>query len=99
MVDILKVREKIQEFIEDSEEIFLKIAAMKNLSKIYNPNREKDGDFLSCFKIMQEYINSLNISAIKNLQIFQESGVTPALFFSATSSDKSESYTILMSYR
>ena len=96
MVDILKVREKIQEFIEDSEEVFLKIAAMKNLSKIYNPNWEKDGDFLSCFKIMEEYINSLNIPAIKNLQIFQESSVTPALFFSATSSDVKESYTILM---
>jgi acetylornithine deacetylase/succinyl-diaminopimelate desuccinylase-like protein len=59
---------------------------------MYNPNWETDGDFISCFNIMKDYINSQNISSIKNLQIFQEEGVTPSLFFSAPSND---SYTIL----
>ena len=86
------VYQKSLEFIQDCEKTFLKLASYKNLSPIYNPNWETDGDFISCFNTMIEYINSLNISSIKNLQIFQEKGVTPALFFSASSND---SYTIL----
>ena len=87
-----EVYPKSIEFIQECQNTFLKLASFKNLSPIYNPNWETDGDFISCFNIMIDYINSQNISSIKNLQIFQEKGVTPSLFFSASSSD---SYTIL----
>ena len=83
------------EFIGECQQTFLKIASFKNLSPKYNPNWETDGDFISCFNIMKDYINSLDISGIKNLQIFQESGVTPSLFFSV-SSNVEDSYTILI---
>ena len=87
-----EVYPKSIEFIQECQNTFLKLASFKNLSPIYNPNWETDGDFISCFNIMIDYINSQNISSIKNLQIFQEKGVTPSLFFSASSND---SYTIL----
>lgn len=92
MSKMSEVYEKSVEFIQECQETFLKLASFKNLSPMYNPNWETDGDFISCFNIMKDYINSQNISSIKNLQIFQEEGVTPSLFFSAPSND---SYTIL----
>jgi acetylornithine deacetylase/succinyl-diaminopimelate desuccinylase-like protein len=92
MSKMSEVYEKSIEFIQECQETFLKLASFKNLSPMYNPNWETDGDFISCFNIMKDYINSQNISSIKNLQIFQEEGVTPSLFFSAPSND---SYTIL----
>ena len=92
MEDVYK---KNLEYIQECQQMFLKIAAYKNLSPIYNPNWETDGDFISCFNQMKDYINSQNISGIKNVQIFQEAGVTPSLFFSVSSNDEKESYTIL----
>lgn len=74
---------------------FLNIAAMKNLSPIYNPNWEADGDLLNCLTYMKEYIEKQQIPNIENLQIFQESGVTPSLFFLAKNPDLQENYTIL----
>ena len=56
---------------------------MKNLSPIYNPNWEADGDLFNCFNYLKDYITSLALKNIENLQIFEESGVTPALFFTA----------------
>ena len=96
MADMQEVYPKIMKFIQETQETFLKLAAMKNLSPIYNKNWETDGDFISCFNQMKDFITSQNISDLKNLQIFQESGVTPSLFFSIPSSNKSESYTILL---
>ena len=96
MADMKEVFPKIMEFIQETQGTFLKLAAMKNLSPIYNKNWEADGDFISCFNQMKDFITSQNISDLKNLQIFQESGVTPSLFFSIPSSNKSESYTILL---
>ena len=90
-----KVFEKNLEYIRECQEMFLKLASFKNLSPIYNPNWESDGDFISCFNLMKDYINSQNISGIKNLQIFQQAGTTPSLFFSVSSNDEKESYTIL----
>ena len=92
MSKMSNVYPKSLEFIQDCQKTFLKLASYKNLSPIYNPNWEADGDFISCFNTMIEYINSLNISSIKNLQIFKENGRTPCLFFTSSSND---SYTIL----
>ena len=91
-----KVYQKNIEYIQEFQQMFLKIASFKNLSPIYNPNWETDGDFISCFNQMKDYINSQNISGIKNLQIFQQAGKTPALFFTVSPSDEKESYTILI---
>lgn len=91
-----KVYKKNLEYIQECQQMFLKLASFKNLSPIYNPNWETDGDFISCFNLMKDYINSQNISGIKNLQIFQQSGITPSLFFSVSSNDEKESYTILL---
>ena len=95
MSKMQEVFAKNLEFIEECQKTFLKLASFKNLSPKYNPNWEADGDFISCFNIMKDYINSQNISGIKDLQIFQEPGVTPSLFFSV-SSNIEESYTILI---
>ena len=91
-----KVYQKNIEYIQEFQQMFLKLASFKNLSPIYNPNWETDGDFISCFNQMKDYINSQNISGIKNLQIFQQAGKTPALFFTVSASDEKESYTILI---
>lgn len=96
MADMNEVFPKITAFIDDCVNTFLKFAAMKNTSPIYNKNWEADGDLLSCFNQMKEYISSLAISDLKNLQIFQEKGITPSLFFSVPSSNQGESYTILL---
>ena len=76
---------------------FLEIAAMKNLSPIYNKNWEEDGDLLKCLNILKDYIQEQEISNIENLQILQESGITPALFFTVPNPDltEEENYTIL----
>ena len=68
---------------------------MKNLSPIYNPNWEADGDLFNCFNYLKDYITSLALKNIENLQIFEESGVTPALFFTAPNPDLQEKYTVL----
>ena len=96
MVDIQKVFQCILEYVQECTDTYLKLAAMKNLSPIYNKNWESDGDFLTSFNIMKDYISSLNISSIKNLQIFQEKGITPSLFFSVSPTYSYETYTILI---
>ena len=96
MSDIMnEVFPRMFEFIDNSTPNFLKIASMKNLSPVYNPNWEADGDLLSCLAYMKEYITSQEISSINNLQIFQEKNITPALFFTVSPTDKEETYTIL----
>ena len=96
MSDIMDdVFPKMFEFIDDSTQDFLKIAAMKNLSPVYNPNWETDGDLLSCLTYMKNYITSKDISTIENLQIFQDKNITPSLFFTVAPSDEKETYTIL----
>ena len=95
MSSMQDVYKKALEYIQECQPTFLKLASLKNESPIYNPNWESDGDFITCFNLMKDYINSQNISGLKNLQIFQENGVTPSLFFSIPSTDITESYTIL----
>ena len=85
----------IHNFFDNCLEAYKKIVSMKNLSPIYNQNWEKDGDLLKCFEYMKDYISQLGIKNIQNLQILQESGVTPALFFNAPNPDLTENYTIL----
>lgn len=96
MADIKKVYNKISDFIDSCQTTFLNFAAMKNLSPIYNENWESDGDLLSCFNQMKDYINTLGITGLDNLQIFQDKGVTPSLFFTVPSDDSTETYTILL---
>lgn len=95
MADIQVVYNKVTEFLQTIDETVLKLAGMKNLSPIYNKNWETDGDFMTCFKIMSNYISGLSIKGLDNLQIFEEKGITPALFFSVSSSTKNDPYTIL----
>ena len=71
----------VHDFYDNCLQDYLHIAAMKNESPIYNPNWEKDGELLECLKYMKDYIEQQEISNIENLQIFQEKGITPALFF------------------
>lgn len=85
----------VHNFIDNCRQDFLKIAGMKNLSPIYNPNWEADGDLLNCFTYLKDYITSLSLKNIENLEIFQEPGVTPALFFTAPNPDLQEKYTVL----
>ena len=85
----------VHNFFDSCLSTFLKIAAMKNLSPIYNANWEKDGDLLNCLEYMKNYVSQQEIKNIKNLQVFQESGVTPALFFTAPNPDLTDNYTIL----
>ena len=85
----------IHNFFDNCLEAYKKIVSMKNLSPIYNQNWEKDGDLLKCFEYMKDYISQLGIKNIQNLQILQESGVTPALFFNTPNPDLTENYTIL----
>ena len=96
MADIQEVFQCIVEYVQECSETFLKFAAMKNLSPKYNSNWESDGELLSCLNLMKDYISSQNISSIKDLQIFQEKGVTPSLFFSVSPKYSDETYTILM---
>jgi acetylornithine deacetylase/succinyl-diaminopimelate desuccinylase-like protein len=96
MSDLQKVLPIIGEFVQECTQTFLQFAAMKNLSPKYNKNWEKDGELLTCLNSMKDYISSQNISSIKNLQIFQENGVTPSLFFSVSPSSSTETYTILL---
>ena len=93
--DYTKVYDSVHNYYDDCCQDFLKIAAMKNLSPIYNQNWETDGDLLNCLTFMKEYIESQNLPNIENLQIFQKSGVTPALFFLAKNPNLKENYTIL----
>ena len=96
MSDIMdQVFPKMFEFFDICTPDYLKIASMKNLSPVYNPNWELDGDLLSCLTYIKEYITSQKISSIGNLTIFQEKDVTPSLFFTASPSDEEETYTIL----
>ena len=85
----------IHNFYDNCLNDYKKIVSMKNLSPIYNPNWEKDGDLIECLKYMKDYISKQEIKNIENLQILQESGVTPALFFTAPNPDLTENYTIL----
>ena len=85
----------VHNFFDDCCQNFLEIAAMKNESPIYNPNWEKDGDLLKCFQIMKDYITDIGITDLENLQIFQESGITPALFFSVPNKNLNPGYTVL----
>ena len=85
----------IHNFFDDCCSKFLEIAAMKNESPIFNPNWETDGDFLKCFQIIKDYITELEVKDIENLQIFQESGITPALFFSVPNKTSTPNYTVL----
>ena len=85
----------VHNFFENCIKDFLKIAAMKNLSPIYNPNWETDGDLLNCLNYLKEYVSSQGIKNIENLQVFQEPGVTPALFFTAPNPDVVSNYNIL----
>ena len=96
MADINKVYTKISDFIDSCQTTFLNLAAMKNLSPIYNDNWEADGDLLSCFNQMVDYINTVGITRLDNLQIFQDKGITPSLFFTVPSDDSTETYTILL---
>ena len=85
----------VHDFYDNCLQDFLNIAAKKNLSPIYNSEWEKDGELLECFNYMKDYITQQEISNIENLQIFQESGVTPALFFDVPNPDLEEKYTVL----
>ena len=95
-IDIDKVYSKISDFIDSCQATFLNLAAMKNLSPIYNDNWETDGDLLSCFNQMVDYINTIGITGLENLTIFQDKGVTPSLFFTVPSNVSGETYTILL---
>ena len=85
----------IHNFFDNCFSDFLNIAARKNLSPIYNPIWEADGELLSCLEYLKNYISQQEIKNIKDLQIFQESGVTPALFFTAPNPNLTQNYTIL----
>ena len=85
----------VHDFYDNCLQDFLHIAAMKNLSPIYNPNWETDGELLECFKYMKDYISKQEIANIENLQIFQDKGVTPALFFDVPNPNLEEKYTVL----
>lgn len=96
MSDIMnEVFPKMFEFFDNSTQDYLKIASMKNLSPVYNPNWEADGDLFSCLTYMKNFVQSQNLSSIENLQIFQEKNITPSLFFTASPSNPKETYTIL----
>ena len=47
----------IHNFFDNCFSDFLNIAARKNLSPIYNPNWEADGELLSCFEYLKNYIS------------------------------------------
>ena len=96
MSDISEVTESISTFFQENLDSFLKFAAMKNLSPVYDKDWESKGDLLNCFTEMKKYIEEKNIKDLKNLQILQESGKTPALFFSVDPSDTTETYTTLI---
>ena len=85
----------VHDFYDNCLQDYLHIAAMKNESPIYNPNWEKDGELLECLKYMKDYIEQQEISNIENLQIFQEKGITPALFFDVPNPSLEEKYTVL----
>ena len=85
----------VHDFYDNCLQDYLHIAAMKNESPIYNPNWEKDGELLECLKYMKDYIEQQEISNIENLQIFQEKGITPALFFDIPNPSLEEKYTVL----
>ena len=95
MVDQDPIYSSVKDYIENCFDKFLKIAAMKNESPIYNPNWETDGDLLNCLECIKNYITDDNIADLENLQIFQESKVTPALFFSVPNNALEQNYTVL----
>ena len=91
-----EVRESITTFFQENLDSFLKFAAMRNLSPVYDANWESKGDLLNCFTEMKKYIEEKNIKNIKDLEILQQSGKTPALTFYVDPSDSSETYTTLI---
>ena len=95
MSDEDQVFSSIHKFFDGCINDYLALAAKKNLSPIYNANWEADGELLSSLEYMKNYISQQGISSISNLQILQEPGVTPALFFTAYNSIPSEDYTVL----
>ena len=89
-----EIYEIIKAYIEESQEEFLKYAAMENKSPIYNKNWETDGELLSCINQIKTYLESLNITGI-DIKIFEEKGITPALYFSVPSTDTEKPYNVL----
>lgn len=95
-MSVQDIQQVVSTFFQGNIDTFAKFAAMKNLSPVYDPNWEAKGDLLNCFNEMKKYIEEQSLSGIQDLQILQESGKTPALYFSVSPSVSTETYTTLI---
>jgi acetylornithine deacetylase/succinyl-diaminopimelate desuccinylase-like protein len=94
-MDIKKLKDSISIQYPTIIEKLITILKYKCESPIFNLDWEKTGELFSCLNDISSIIENYGINGLKNLQIINEKGTTPALIFSIDSTDPDESYTIL----
>lgn len=95
MADIKEVAQKVTKFFQNNQENILNFASIKCESPAYNKDWQRTGELLSLLSLIKDFVSQNSIKGIKDLQIFQETKKTPALYFSVDPTQSSEDYTIL----